>query len=86
MAQKDAANINKARRGKMTFEEIKLNAEQSFAARQLWAASAAKLRELSRMALENPSKDNQFMLRKQMVMHYAIQKKIIAARTETACA
>lgn len=104
LAQKDAANINKARRGKMTFEEIKLNAEQedafkvlmerrageplnaeqSFAARQLWAASSAKLKELSRLALENPSEANQFMLRKQMATHYAIQKEIIAARTETA--
>ena len=104
LAQKDAAGINQASRGKMTFEEIKLNAEQedafkvlterrageplnaeqSFAARQLWAASAAKLQELSRLALENPSEANQFMLRKQMATHYAIQKEIIAARTETA--
>lgn len=104
LAQKDAAGVNQARRGKMTFAEIKLNAEQedafkvlterrvgeplnaeqSFAARQLWAASAAKLQELSRLALENPSEANQFMLRKQMATHYAIQKEIIAARTETA--
>ncbi|MBR1777726.1 MAG: hypothetical protein IJ752_03970 [Alphaproteobacteria bacterium] len=104
LAQKDAAGINKARRGKMTFAEIKLNAEQedafkvlterrageplnaeqSYAARQLWAASAAKLQELSRLALENPSEANQFMLRKQMATHSAIQKEIIAARTETA--
>ena len=104
LAQKDASNINQAGRGKMTFAEIKLNAEQedafkvlterrageplnaeqSFAARQLWAASAAKLQELSRLALENPSEANQFMLRKQMATHSAIQKEIIAARTETA--
>ena len=104
LAQKDARGINEARRGKMTFQEIKLNAEQedafkilterrsgepmnaeqSYAARQLWAASAEKLQELSKLALENPSEANQFMLRKQMATHYAIQKEIIAARTETA--
>lgn len=104
LAQMNAKDINKARRGKMTFDEIKLNAEQedafkvlterrageplnaeqSFAARQLWAASAEKLKELSRLALENPSEANQFMLRKQMTVHAAIQKEIVAARTETA--
>lgn len=104
LAQMNAKDINKTRRGKMTFDEIKLNAEQedafkvlterragdplnaeqSFAARQLWAASAEKLKELSRLALENPSEANKFMLRKQMTVHAAIQKEIVAARTETA--
>ena len=61
-----------------------LNAEQSFAARQLWAASAQKVKELSRRVLEKPTDANQFMFRKMLATHAAIQKEIIAARTETA--
>ena len=61
-----------------------LNAEQSFAARQLWAASAQKVKELSQRVLENPTDSNQFMFRKMLATHAAIQKEIIAARTETA--
>lgn len=61
-----------------------LNAEQSFAARQLWAASAQKVKELSQRVLENPTDANQFMFRKMLATHAAIQKEIIAARTETA--
>jgi hypothetical protein len=104
LAQGAKKDINIARRGRQTFEEIKLNAEQedafkiltqrrageplnaeqSYAARQLWAASAEKLKELSKLALQNPSEANKFMLRKQMATHAAVQKEIIAARTETA--
>lgn len=61
-----------------------LNAEQTLAARRLWAASGEKLNELAKLSYENPSEANLFMLRKQMATHYAIQKEIIAARTETA--
>lgn len=61
-----------------------LNAEQSFAARQLWAASAQKVKELSQRVLESPTDTNQFMFRKMLATHAAIQKEIIAARTETA--
>ena len=61
-----------------------LNAEQSFAARQLWAASAQKVKELSQRVLENPTDANQFMFRKMLATHAAIQKEILAARTETA--
>lgn len=61
-----------------------LNAEQSFAARQLWAASAQKVKELSQRVLESPTDANQFMFRKMLATHAAIQKEIIAARTETA--
>ena len=61
-----------------------LNAEQSFAARQLWAASAQKVKELSQRVLESPTDANLFMFRKMLATHAAIQKEIIAARTETA--
>lgn len=61
-----------------------LNAEQSFAARQLWAASAQKVKELSRRVLESPTDANLFMFRKMLATHAAIQKEILAARTETA--
>lgn len=61
-----------------------LNAEQSFAARQLWSASAQKVKELSQRVLENPTDANQFMFRKMLATHAAIQKEILAARTETA--
>ena len=61
-----------------------LNAEQSFAARQLWAASAQKVKELSQRVLESPTDANQFMFRKMLATHAAIQKEILAARTETA--
>ncbi len=61
-----------------------LNAEQSFAARQLWAASAQKVKELSQRVLESPTDANLFMFRKMLATHAAIQKEILAARTETA--
>ncbi len=61
-----------------------LNAEQSVAARQLWASSAEKLSEVAKTAAANPSEANLFAFRKMMATHYAIQKEVIAARTETA--
>lgn len=61
-----------------------LNAEQSLAARQLWAASAEKLTEVAKLAAENPSEANLFAFRKMLATHYAIQNEVIAARTETA--
>lgn len=77
--QEDAFKILRERRAGEP-----LNAEQTFAARQLWAASAQKVKELSRLVLENPSDANQFMFRKMLATHAAVQKEIIAARTETA--
>ena len=61
-----------------------LNAEQSLAARQLWVTSAEKLSEVSRIAAANPSDANLVAFRKMLATHYAIQKEVIAARTETA--
>lgn len=61
-----------------------LNAEQSLAARQLWAASGEKLTEVAKVAADNPSEANLFAFRKMLATHYAIQNEVIAARTETA--
>lgn len=61
-----------------------LNAEQSLAARQLWAAASAKTLELSGIAIENPTPENLFAFRKMLATHAAIQEQVIAARTETA--
>ena len=61
-----------------------LNAEQSLAARQLWASSAEKLAEVAKVAAANPSESNLFAFRKMLATHYAIQKEVLAARTETA--
>lgn len=61
-----------------------LNAEQSIAARQLWAASSNRLTTLAKSAAENPSEANLFAFRKMVSTHQAIQNEVIAARTETA--
>jgi hypothetical protein len=96
--------IGDAARGKQSFEQIKLNAaqrdawkdlsarrmgeplnaEQSVAARQLWASSADKLRELANAAATSPSEANLFAFRKMLAVHDTIQSQVIAARTETA--
>lgn len=61
-----------------------LNAEQSLAARQLWASSASKTMDLASIASETPTPDNLFAFRKMLATHAAIQEQVIAARTETA--
>ena len=61
-----------------------MNAEQSLAARNLWAASGRKLAEVSEEAARNPSDANLFQFRKMMGVHHAIQQEVLAARRETA--
>ena len=61
-----------------------LNAEESLAARQLWATSAAKTYDLAQIAVETPTPENLFAFRKMLATHAAIQEQVIAARTETA--
>lgn len=61
-----------------------LNAEQSLAARELWASSGAKLSEVAQLAAREPSEANLVSFRKMLATHYAIQKEVISARTETA--
>lgn len=61
-----------------------LNAEQSVAARQLWVSSADKLTQLAETAANTPNEANLFAFRKMLAVHDAVQKEVIAARTETA--
>lgn len=61
-----------------------LNAEQSVAARELWVASGDRLREAADMAFRDPSEENLFVFRRMLATHHAVQKEVIAARTETA--
>jgi len=104
MADANKGQIDEAARGKRTWADTKLsaeqedawkvlmerrkgqamNAEQSVAARQLWAASAAKLRELADVAAKSSNPTDLFNFRKMLVTHSAIQAEVIAARTETA--
>lgn len=77
--QQDAWSVLKARRAGEP-----LNAEQSVAARQLWASSTNKLTELADIAAQNPSEANLFAFRKMLGVHDAVQHEVIAARTETA--
>ena len=104
MADLNAEGVSTAARGKQSFEQIKLNAEQknawkilserrqgeplnaeqSVAARQLWASSADRLTQLATVAASEPSEANLFAFRKMLSVHDSIQKEVIAARTETA--
>jgi hypothetical protein len=61
-----------------------LNAEQSLAARNLWASSGQKLNELAELATQAPTEENLFAFRKMLEVHRAVQNEVIAARTETA--
>lgn len=104
MADASRGSIDEVRRGKRTWEQTQLsaeqknawatlmnrrqgeamNAEESVAARQLWVTSASKLRETARLASDSPNEANLFAFRKMLATHNAIQKEVIAARTETA--
>lgn len=61
-----------------------LNDAQSVAARELWVTSTDKLATLAETAAANPSEANLFAFRKMLSVHDAVQKEVIAARTETA--
>lgn len=62
-----------------------LNAEEGLAARNLWAASGAKLLETAQAAAKpNASAADLFAFRKMMATHYAIQAEVLGARAETA--
>lgn len=61
------------------------NAEQAVAARELLNTSAEKLLALAeRAASPNAGPVDQFMFRRMMALHHAIQAEVIGARTETA--
>ena len=82
---KDAAQVEDAWRILMERRKGQpWNAEQSLAARNLWASSADKLLQLAKEVQADPSEVNMVALRKQLATHHAIQVEAIAARTETA--
>ena len=59
-------------------------AEEQYALRQLWGASAAKLLEVSKMVVANPSPERLVLFRRLMATHNLIQQEVIGIRTETA--
>jgi len=61
-----------------------MNAEQTFAVRSLWAASAESLSKLAQNATRAPNPENLFAFRRAFALHSSIQKEVIAVRTETA--
>lgn len=61
-----------------------LNAEETFAVRELWVRSGSKVRELAQAVAANGGDLDQIAFRKQLLVHNAIQEQVIAARTETA--
>jgi len=61
-----------------------LNAEESLALRQLWTSSTEALTQAAKQAAANPGDANLFAFRKMVAVQDAIQKEVIAARTETA--
>lgn len=60
-----------------------LNAEEALAARRLWAASAKGLLAAARKARDGGPTE-QFLFRRMMAVHYAIQGEVLGARAETA--
>lgn len=61
------------------------NAEEALAARRLLTSSGEKLLETAKKAAApGASAADQFVFRKMMATHYAIQAEVIGARTETA--
>ena len=61
-----------------------LTAEETVAARRLWAASAEKLMDLAEAASKNPSEINLVAFRKMVAVHDAVSKEVLAVRAETA--
>lgn len=104
MADLDKGAIDNAKRGKRSWAETQmsaeqedawsvlmarrkgdaLNAEQTVAARNLWASSTSKLTEAAQIASAAPTDANMFNFRKMLATHGAIQSEVLAARTETA--
>lgn len=61
-----------------------LNAEQSFAVRELWTSSGRTVRDLSRRVAAGGSAADQIALKKMIAVHATIQEQVIGIRTETA--
>lgn len=61
------------------------SAEESLAARRLWAGSGEKLLEAARLAADgNAGPADLYNFRRMLAIHHSIQTEVIAARTETA--
>lgn len=64
---------------------VTLNAEETFALRELHVASGRKVRELAdKVASEVATPAEQIAFRRQLAVHQAIQERVLAVRTETA--
>lgn len=61
-----------------------LNAEETFAVRELWVRSGAKVRELAKAVSANGGDLDLIAFQRQLALHNTIQEQVIAARTETA--
>lgn len=61
-----------------------LNAEQSVAARELWASAGDKLLSVAEIAEKNSSPENLLQFRRMLAVFHAIQKEVLGARAETA--
>lgn len=64
--------------------ELKFNAEQQLALRQMWTASGEKLLQVAKMAEAMPTAENLLSFRKMLSIHDMVQKQALAVRTETA--
>lgn len=64
--------------------EVKFNAEEQFALRQMWVASGEKLLQASKAAEAMPTAENLLAFRKMLTIHDTVQKQVLAVRTETA--
>lgn len=78
-ATKDAWEVLQSRKA-----GAPLNAEETFAVRELWVRSGARVRELAKAMTANGGDLDQIAFRRQLLVHNAIQEQVIAARTETA--
>lgn len=64
--------------------DLKFNAEEQLALRQLWAASGEKLLQAAKQAEAMPTAENLLAFRKMLTVHDVVQKQALAVRTETA--
>jgi len=104
LANKSKSEIDQARRGKQTFQEIELNAaqidawdtlnarrhgqplnaEETLAARQLWATTSMEVRNSADEYLRYRTPEAMYKLHKMLAVHQTVQTEVLAARTETA--
>jgi hypothetical protein len=61
-----------------------LNNEETLAVRSLWVSATAKLREVSEIAVSDPTPENLFAFRRMQAAHQAIQEQVLGARAEAA--